>query len=475
MNKLLKQFLSFSIGSWITIIMAIITTPYVTRIISPEEFGKYNIFVLYCSIFMCLLTLGLDQSFIRFYYKEKTEARYLLLRKTLMIPLMVLIIVLILSYPFRTEIFKYIFGEYNLYIYILFILNSLVMLINRFMMLALRMKQKGKVYSLITVAQKVMYIANIIIFYKGIGDNRYVLIMAIVIANLTVMILNLVKERYLWIELFKKANSDSTRVKSKSRELILYGMPLLFNYIITLLFQSADKMAIQRYSGFNEVGIYSAAYSIVSLMNIIQSSFNVFWSPTAYKHYESNKDDKSFFYNVNEVVCALMFMLAITIIAFKDIIAYFLGGSYRQAIIVVPFLIFMPVFYTISETTSIGIGFMKKPKYHLYVSLTACLVNIIGNLILVPSIGFLGASISTAFSYFLYFILRTIFSERLYKIGFPIYKIVIISFVILVYGIIVLIDIPNVIKFSIYVGIMCILFKIYGKTLSKVVRSTLNI
>ena len=41
-NSLINKFLSFSIGSWISIIIAIVTTPITTRLLSPEEYGKFS-------------------------------------------------------------------------------------------------------------------------------------------------------------------------------------------------------------------------------------------------------------------------------------------------------------------------------------------------------------------------------------------------------------------------------------------------
>ena len=52
-------------------------------------------------------------------------------------------------------------------------------------------------------------------------------------------------------------------------------------------------------------------------------------------------------------------LVAVGTIMFKDLIILLLGKDYREASMVIPFLVFMPLMYTISETTVGGIDFKK--------------------------------------------------------------------------------------------------------------------
>ena len=51
-KSLLKKFLSFSYGSWIGIIIGIVSTPVITRLLTPEDFGKASMFTLALNILM---------------------------------------------------------------------------------------------------------------------------------------------------------------------------------------------------------------------------------------------------------------------------------------------------------------------------------------------------------------------------------------------------------------------------------------
>ena len=94
----------------------------------------------------------------------------------------------------------------------------------------------------------------------------------------------------------------------------------------------------------------------------------------------------------------------------------------------------MPIMYTISETTVIGINFNKKQEKHIYISLVSSIVNIIGNIVLVPMIGVVGAGISTGLSYILFFIMRTNISLKYYKVNYNLKKFYTMTFIISLYA-----------------------------------------
>ena len=102
----------------------------------------------------------------------------------------------------------------------------------------------------------------------------------------------------------------------------------------------------------------------------------------------------------------------------KDIFVYMLGEKYREASYLLPFLIFNPIMYTVSETTVSGLYFMKKSNMQIIPSLVACIVNLVGNIILVQMLGYKGAAISTGLSYIVFFTVRTVLGRYYYYIGF---------------------------------------------------------
>lgn len=252
--------------------------------------------------------------------------------------------------------------------------------------------------------------------------------------------------------------------------------------MIYWLFTSFDKIALKEWSTFSEIGYYSAASKIVALLTVLQGSFTTFWTPVCYEHYEKFPEDNNLFTKMSKVITIAMFALSIISIAGKDLIVLLLGSSYREAANIMPFLVFMPIMYTISETTVIGINFAKKPKWHILISGTSCLINIIGNLILVPELGAKGAAISTAFSYILFFSMRTHISLKYYKVNYGLSKMYIMLAIIFVYALLATFSgtpLTNLLIGIVVFVFLCILYfndiknlyNIYFKKILKLIRN----
>ena len=173
----------------------------------------------------------------------------------------------------------------------------------------------------------------------------------------------------------------------------------------------------------------------MSLLTIIQSGFTTFWTPAALEHYSKNSEDTQFYKKANDYLSLIFFLLGISILISRDIAGILLGKKFYESIYVMPTLVFIPIMYLISETTMLGIGFKKKSKYFLYVSIIATIANFIGNMILVPYFGARGAAISTGIAYIVFFSSRTYFSIKLINFGFNLKRIYIITFLMLVYAI----------------------------------------
>ena len=102
------------------------------------------------------------------------------------------------------------------------------------------------------------------------------------------------------------------------------------------------------------------------------------------------------------------------IVLLRDIIIMLLDKNYANASNMVPFLLLFPVMYSVSEATGCGIGFARKTTYQMIATGVAALTNFLGNYWLVPSLGGLGASISTGISFVVFFWLKTLFSRKLW-------------------------------------------------------------
>lgn len=405
MREYLKHFIAIGFGTIINIFIGLITTPIITRLVNVSDYGAFAMFNTYTNMAVMVLGLGLDQSLIRFYYDSKElDYKRRLITITAGCSLVVTTIVCLVAccfvYEFRSEFF------------ICLMVNIFVQLFFRFSQLVLRVEYKTKLYALLNSLNKIIYLILVLGMFGIVSsiDNLFLLIIATIVSTIIPVIVGVMLKKELWMPLLK-----SSTVNLEVKKVIKFGLPFILSLGITTLFEALDKLSINYFCDYSEVGVYSSAITIVNIFTILQTTFNTVWAPMSIEHYTKNPEDKIFFKNVNNIITILMFAFGCSLIAFKDIFILLLGKNYREGTYIIPFLIFHPIMYTISETTAIGIDFAKKSKLHIIVAITACITNAIGNFWLVPHLGGRGAAISTGVSYIVFFTTRTILGKKYFN------------------------------------------------------------
>lgn len=461
MNKkesFIKEFSHIAIGTFLNLIIGVISTPILTRLVDPTVFGQFSLFNTYVSIAMSFFSLGLDQALVRYYYtQENLGYKKKLFLICVGIPA-ITFSVLFIAVLGITSLLKCSFYEKEAVLGVFFFVAVLITLLNRFGMVLVRLQYKTKMYALLNTMQRLSYLLIAIpLILMPKSEKFYALIIANLLANIVCVVMEIVTERkfLLWK---KQAYNQKIPVK----EMVTFGFPLMVSGAVIYLFQAADKICVQYFGTYTDVGVYASAQSLMSVFSIITTSFNTLWTPKAVEHFEKNPDDTSYYRKMNQVITVLMFAFGATVLLFRDVIVLFLGEKYRGASMIIPFLMFNPIMYTISETTVQGISFKKKTGNQVLISLSVCVINYVLNILLIPLVGVVGAAMATAISYILFFTLRSMISNKYFKIDFGLKKFYFFTalfFANAAYHSFFEFSIFNVIIYIVMIVIICILYK----------------
>lgn len=410
--SLLKQLRDFGVGPVIGMFISMLTVPVTTRFLSPEEYGKSSMFTLFQSLFLIIGLLGFDQGFVRF-YNDRDLDKGKLFQNSLCIPLCFSALLICICFLCLNSISIFLFGSVEVGLMIAFCAFLPILLLNRFFLLQIRMSLRGKLYSLLNITSQIINFLVLILFIIFYQKS----FRSIVYSTIVGMILNTII-----CFIFIDKSFLTTRFsfsKELQKALLKFSLPLVPATLLSWLLNSFDKVGLRSWSTFEELGLYAAAFKIVALLNIFQNIFTTAWVPIAYKWNDENVSNEKF-EQVSSLVLVLMTFLFSCIVVFRDVIFLFLGSKYRGTSDIFVFLLFVPVMYTISETTCLGINFSKKTMYNLYVSFLTVVLNLFGNYFFIPIYGALGAAFTTCISYIVFFFVRTLFSIRLwfkFKLG----------------------------------------------------------
>lgn len=424
-------FLNYFYGNFVVLILGFVSIPLITRVMSNEEYGRTGMFTSAVTVIYIFAILGMDQTYIRYYYTEGVNRRELF--KRCVAPAFGIVVFLCTLYVvFSKYANQFLFGRQGVLVTVLVVLYTIVSVFERFLFLDIRMSQNGKLYSNLNILSKLLYIAMIVGFAIALGDDFRVVMLAMTL-SLTVVTVG-IGIRYLLKGKNQEAQDETASLNQ--RELVKYGLPFILVLLMEWLLSSCDKWALRIWSGYGELGIYNSAMNIMSILLTFKATFVAFWSPVAMEKYESDSYENcvSFFKSAFEITRFFCVMAGIGLILFKDVIVLILGNDYKQAAGVIPFLTLMPVFSILFEITNQGIKFKKKNRYLNYASIVAIVCNIAGNALLVPRLQGAGAALATGVTYMAYFAIGSYFAERCYKVGYGSVKTILYGILLLGYA-----------------------------------------
>lgn len=412
-SPLIASFLQFSAGPWISAVISFILTPVTTWLIIPAEFGKASMFTLAYSFILQIALLGTDQSFVRAFYEKEEQARRHLLWQCLVVPLGLAVFISAAILVSRERISLILFGETRHFLPVAILSFTIITgIFDRFASLVLRMKKRGLAFSSLRIVNVSVSSVILIAYAYFVSRTFLAVILGALAGNLCSLTISIAMERRFWKPrlVFKEIE--------EIKGILRYGIPFVPTFVIVWVFQSMDRIALRHYSTFAEIGIYAAAFKLVAVLTLLQAGFTTFWAPHAYEEYERSPESTELYRKMFTMISFVMLMIAATAILLKDAIILILASTYKEAAYIMPFLIFHPLMYTVSEVTVCGINFKKRTHWHLWISLACALLNLAGNTLLVPTYGARGAAFSTGMSYVLFFFLRTCISQQCYRIPY---------------------------------------------------------
>lgn len=404
MHSFLKRLAGFSVGSIVGALISVIQVPLMTRLLTQGDYGIYSFFKVLLMQIPVFLCIGMDQAFVREYhvFAEKKWA----FQEAIWLPLLVaglfFLATILAAQPLAIWIFD---RAQDAPLVIWGGAWCLLGLVERFLFLLVRMEERALVYSKMAITIKLAVFATTLLFLL-LGWRSYAsAIFGLVWGNLAIDLLFLVRYRaYFDFRGFRPDRKVFLRM-------LVFALPLILSVGLNSLLNSLDNLALHRYAGEEDLGIYNAALGMVSLFSLVSTSFTNFWLPTALRWQADGKSQRHFAL-ISEGLVFLMSLLFFALLPASLLLEWILGPAYRAAGSILGLLSLRPILSLISETTVLGLLFARKTAYNLPISLLTFLPGLLVNILLTPKWGYLGAALASAASSLVFYGARTYFSAK---------------------------------------------------------------
>ncbi len=395
-----RRFASYSILGSFASLIGILTVPYLTRALTPEEYGVIGLFmsVLYfLAPALSISSLGL----VSINKVNLESKKYQNFADQYISLLLVSSLVVIGIFIFPSLFFE----DYKIIIFCLPVV-ALFQSLSSMHSSELVQDKRAIIFGGYTILNASMLIcityASISIFKLG-WQGR---ILALVASESIILMV-----RYRLT--FKSLRNYQFRLsKVFLTEILKFGAPLLILLVAAWVFNEADRFIILSYLSLSDVGIYTASYSLGMAVNVLNNAMTNTIAPTIYGLLKEKRGKKtlrklSFFYSIFILSISL-----VTALLFYNFGELFLGAGFEKGIWVTCIVLIAFGFNGMYRTVGLPLDYLKKNVLKTVNFSVAAIFNLVISIALFDAIGFLAPAIGTLIAFILLYLTTLFFNIK---------------------------------------------------------------
>jgi O-antigen/teichoic acid export membrane protein len=204
--------------------------------------------------------------------------------------------------------------------------------------------------------------------------------------------------------------------RERAAELLAFGIPLIPTAISMTALRLADRYLIGSMAGLDQVAIYDVGYKVGALVSLVIGPFRAAWQPFAFSMAQKPEAPK-LYRDVLSYLAAGCTFLVLGIVAFRrELVQLVAPASYAGAADIVPWVAAAQLFVASYVVLSIGPMITKRTRDLAWAAVSAGILNVLLNFLLIPRIGILGAALATSAAYLVLVILTYFISKRSFPI-----------------------------------------------------------
>ncbi len=375
--------------------------PIITKTLGTYDYGLWAQINITVSLVSSLALMGLSMGFVRFLSSETEkkmirEVVYSILFFVVISGFLASLLIYTFAEPLATFGFKDPKATYFIQAGSALIFLSVVESISLFYFRVFRQIKKFSYFSLFETFGKLFFI--LILLKMGYG------LLGVIVATLLVQSSILLISLVIIISQIGFTIPRFTHIK----EYLQFSLPLTPSSLVRWITESSDRFLVTYFLGLGSAGVYSAAYSIGNLIQLFASPLQLILLPELSKLFDEDKIDQVRIYLSH----SLRYFLLITIPAVfglsalaKPLLGIFTTQDFLSGWFVIPIIALSGLLAGIFQIFVNIMLLVKETKSATYINIIAAISNVLLNLLLIPSIGILGAALSTLISYFLMIVL----------------------------------------------------------------------
>ncbi|MBQ9947334.1 MAG: polysaccharide biosynthesis C-terminal domain-containing protein [Oscillospiraceae bacterium] len=407
-QKLANNTIVLAIGQFGSKLLVYLMLGFYTSMLGTEGFGDVTNIINASALLISVVTLSISEGVLR-YGLDKGNNR----RHVLSIGINVALIGLVIFAAFVPLIgFIEMLKSYEWLIFMYVCTGSIKGICSIYVRACGHVKLYA-VDGILTTVSNVLFNLLLLGVFK-MGVLGYVL--SVSLADLTSIVFLSLKAGL--VKRYRPLGND----KLLRNSMLRYSIPLMPTAVMWWVVNVSDTFMVTAVHGSSANGVYSFAYKFPNLAAIVVGIFLQAWQMSAITE-RNSRTVSNFYSNVFSLMQTVMYVaVAGIMLILRPIIMPFFGGEgFEGAYFYVPCLLGAVVFQCSSNFMGSVYSASGKTTHSFVSSAIGAAVNIALNLILLHTIGVIGAAIATLVSYVVVFVYRAIDTKKILymKMGIP--------------------------------------------------------
>ena len=429
LKKLVGQTAIYGLSSIVGRLLNFLLVPLYTSVFAPEEYGVFSVLMTVVAFVMVVLTYGFETAFFHFTNKEEDSEKVLSTGFVSLLSTSLLFLSLATFYSQSIANLLHVSKYPNFVYWLAWILVLDVLATLPFA--KLRVDHRAWRFAYIRLVNIAVNIGLNLFFYllcpyllkQGVApdfvEGFYNPAMGIGYIFISNLIASAVTILLLAPEILKlKPSFDFALWKKMGK----YGFPLLIGGFAYVTNEMADRLLLERLlpkdTATAQVGIYSACYKIAIFMTLFVQAFRYGAEPFFFAQAQK-KDAKEQYAIVMRYFIAFTAFIFLSISVFIDIIKHFIQDeAYHAGLDVVPILLLANLFLGMYYNLSVWYKVSGKTQFGAYLSVAGAAITIGLNVLLIPTLSYMGSAWATLICYASMCVMSYVFSRHHYPISY---------------------------------------------------------
>lgn len=409
------NFLSLISSNLLLIPLGIVSSVLTARILGKEGYGYIAMFNLVTQFVIMITANWTAISVVRLGREEYDRSGKVNFtfwaRNTILLPC--LVVGAIVIYFLRSLIAHYM--EMPNWIIFFVIAFVILAVLRGYLDLILQAIQRIKLYAILQIFSGAISITGLLLIFLDFFPKNYISVIVIILvtSGLTLLI--------PWIFFVPRSIFLPIKInRGKVQEVFTFSYPIIIGNLTAYFVNWMDVMVIKYYFTLSEVGGYQLAYNIFNHIVGSIGSVTLLMTPILTSFLTFKREDLMIRYSTRIAPQGILIwatLMGLGIGISPLIFRIFFGEEFRISGVYFQFLGLGLAFNMIIAFYSSEITAYKLIKWEMIANVARGIVNLIGDLLLIPRVGPLGASIATTLGIIVSAFLYLLICQRQLKLG----------------------------------------------------------